>query len=316
MPATASGDVVLHALATSYLGEAYETQGDYRRAIDCFRETVASLEGARRHERFGQVYLPAVLSRVLLVECHAELGVFAEGSTFGAEGLQIAETVDHPPSLMIADYGIGLLALRQGDLPRALPRLEQAVSLCQDVNLPVYFPWMAAALGTAYTLDGRVTDAVALLTQAMEQTSAMETVFQALCRLSLGEAQVRAGCLEEAQALAERVLVLAREHRERNHQAYALRLLGEIAAHREPPERHQAKDYYQQALALAEELGMRPLMAHCYLSLGTLYTKIGRREQAHAKLSAAIDLYRAMGMTFWLPRAEGALAQVVGAGSQ
>jgi hypothetical protein len=67
---------------------------------------------------------------------------------------------------------------------------------------------------------------------------------------------------------------------------------------------------------LAEELGMRPLMAHCYLSLGTLYTKIGRREQARAKLSAAIALYRAMDMVFWLPQAEGALAQVVGTGGQ
>jgi tetratricopeptide (TPR) repeat protein len=308
--ATASGDVVLHALATYYLGQAYQTQDDYRRAIDCFRETVASLEGARRYERFGQVYLPAVLSRALLVECHAELGVFAEGSDLGVEGLQITETVDHPPSLMIAYFGIGLLALRQGDLPRALPRLEQAVGLCQDVNLPVYFPWMAGALGAAYTLDGRVTDAVALLTQAMEQTRAMETVFQALCRLSLGEAQVRAGCLEEAQALAERVLALAREHRERSHQAYALRLLGEIAAHREPPERHQAKDYYQQALRLADELGMHPLVTHCHLGLGTLYAKIGRPEQARAELTAAIELYRAMAMTFWLTRAEAVLLQL------
>jgi class 3 adenylate cyclase/tetratricopeptide (TPR) repeat protein len=308
--ATASGDVVLHALATYYLGEAYQTQGDYRRAIDCFRETVASIEGARRYERFGQVYLPAVISRVLLVECHAELGVFAEGSTLGAEGLQIAEMVDHPPSLMIAHYGIGLLALRQGNLPRALPRLEQAVGLCQDVNLPVYFPWMAAALGEAYTLDGRVTDAVALLTQAMEQTSAIETVFQALCHLSLGEAQVRAGCLEEAQALAERVLVLAREHKERSHQAYVLRLLGEIAAHREPPERHQAKDYYQQALALGDELGMRPLQGHCHLGLGTLYAKFGRPEEARTELAAAIDLYRAMEMTFWLARAAAALVHL------
>ena len=61
--ATASGEVVLHALANLYLGLAYQAQGDYRRAIDCFRQTVASLDGARRHERFGQVFLPAVLSR-------------------------------------------------------------------------------------------------------------------------------------------------------------------------------------------------------------------------------------------------------------
>ena len=49
--ATAGGDVVLQALANQYLGIAYQAQGDYRRAIDCFRQTVASLDGARRHER-------------------------------------------------------------------------------------------------------------------------------------------------------------------------------------------------------------------------------------------------------------------------
>jgi hypothetical protein len=59
----------------------------------------------------------------------------------------------------------------------------------------------------------------------------------------------------------------------------------------------------------AEELGMRRLQAHCHFGLGTLYTKIGRCEHARAKLSAAIDLYRAMDMTFWLPQAEAALAE-------
>ena len=72
---------------------------------------------------------------------------------------------------MFASWGIGLLSLRQGDLPRALPLLERAVGICQDADLPVYFPWMAAALGAAYTLGGRVADAVPLLTQAMEQTT-------------------------------------------------------------------------------------------------------------------------------------------------
>ena len=174
--ATASGDVVLHALANHYLGIAYQAQGDYRRAIDCFGQTVASLDGARRRERFGQVFLPAVISRAWLAWCHAELGTFAEGRALGDEGLRIAEAVAHPASLMFASWGIGLLSLRQGDLPRALPLLERAVGICQDADLPVYFPWMAAALGAAYTLGGRVADAVPLLTQAMEQTIAMETV--------------------------------------------------------------------------------------------------------------------------------------------
>ena len=310
--ATASEEVVPHALANYYLGRAYEAQGDYRRAIDCLTQTAASLEGARRRERFGQATVPAASARAWLAWCHAELGTFAEGRALGEEGLRIAEAVDHPASLLIASWGSGLLALRQGDLLRALPLLEQAMGVCQDADLPLYFPRIAAPLGAAYTLGGRVADTVALLTQALEPTTATEMVyFQVFCHLSLGEAQMLAGHLEEAHALAEHALALARERQEQGHQAYALRLLGEIAARHEPPESDQAGDHYRQALALAEELGMRPLVAHCHLGLGKLYAKIGRRAEARTELSAAIELYRAMEMTFWLPQAEAALAEVV-----
>jgi tetratricopeptide (TPR) repeat protein len=311
--ATAGRDVVQQGLATQPLGYAYHAQGDYRRAIDCFGQTVAALDGERRHERFGHIFLPAVNSRAFLAACHAELGTFIEGAAIGDEGLRIAEAVAHPGSLMAASWGIGLLALRQGDLPRALPRLEQAVGLCQDADLPFYFPLIASALGAAYTLAGRVDAAVPLLTQAIEQTIAMGMVyFQTLCCLSLSEAQLLAGRLEEAHALAERALVLAREHQERGNQAYVLRLLGDIAARRDPLEGEPAVAHYQQALTLADALGMRPLQAHCRRGLGTLYAKHGQWEQARTELCAALDLYQAMEMTFWLPQAEATLVQVGG----
>jgi tetratricopeptide (TPR) repeat protein len=311
--ATAGRDAVLHARANYYRGVAYEAQTDYRQAIDCFGEIVAALDGARRHERFGQATLPAVVSRANSTGCHAELGMFAEGRALGEEGLRIAEAAAHPASLMIAFWGMGLLALRQGDLPEALPRLEWAVGICQDADLPSWFPRMAAPLGAAYTLVGRVADALPLLTQAMAQAIATERVdFQARCRLPLGEVQLLAGHLEEAQTLAKRALTHARAHQERGHQAYGLRLLGDIAARREPPDVEQAQTHYQQALTLADELGMRPLVAHCHLGLGTLYATVGQREQARTGLITAIELYRAMDMTFWLPQAEAALAQVEG----
>jgi len=241
--ATGDGEIVLHALAHSILSMSYQAQGDYRRAIDCCRQMMVFFDGARRHERFGQIFLPAVISRAYLAVCHAELGTFAEGSVLGDEGLQIAETVAHPASLMVASWGIGRLSLRQGDLTRALPRLERAMGICQDMDLPSWFPWMAAALGAAYALDGRGADAVPLLTQATAQATAIDNVMN--CSLSLGEAQVLAGRLEEAQTLAERILTLTREHQERGTEAYVLRLLGEIAARREPPEHGPAEAYYR-----------------------------------------------------------------------
>jgi tetratricopeptide (TPR) repeat protein len=254
-----------------------------------------------------------VLSRVYLAWCHAELGTFTKGHALGEEGLRIAEAADHPLSLMVASWGGGLLALRQGDLARALPRLERAVSICQDADHQTFFPLMAAILGAAYTLSGRIADAVPLLTQAMEQTTATEMAgLQALCSLPLSEAQLVAGLLEEAHTLAEHTLTHAREHQERGHQAYALCLLGDIAVQREPPESATAEAHYRQALALAEELGMCPLQAHCHRALGTLYATTGQQEQACTELSTAIGMYKSMNMTFWLPQTEATLAQVEG----
>jgi tetratricopeptide (TPR) repeat protein len=165
-------------------------------------------------------------------------------------------------------------------------------------------------LGYAYALAGRLAEALPLLEQAVEQDASM--AYYPLWLTHLSEAYLLAGRLEDAHQRAGRALELSRDLKQRGHEAYALQLLGKIAIHREPPETELAKKHYRQALALADALGMRPLRAHCHRGLGTLYAKIGRAEQAHSELSVAIDLYRAMAMTFWLPQAEAALAQVEG----
>jgi tetratricopeptide (TPR) repeat protein len=106
-------------------------------------------------------------------------------------------------------------------------------------------------------------------------------------------------------------LDLARAHKERGHEAWSLRLLGEVHAQQDPPAIEAAEASYRQALAFAEELRMAPLLAHSLLSLGMLYTRSGRPQQARADLSTAVDLFRAMEMRRWLPQAEAALAQAL-----
>jgi tetratricopeptide (TPR) repeat protein len=311
--ATAGGEVVQQALTHYSLGLAYHARGDYPRAVAYYRQTMVALEGARRYERFGALFSPAVLARADLAAVHAELGTFPEGRAVGDDGLRIAEAIDSPSSLMQASWGRGVVSLVQGDLQGALPLLDRAVSLCQEMDLPVYFAYFAEALGAAYTLAGRVAEAVPLLTRAVEQSRVLDMrVQEARCHIALGEAQLQAGRPQEAHALAEQALTLARARQERSHEAYALRLFGEIKARHEPSEHEQVETHYYQALTLADELGMRPLQAHCHLGLGTLYAKSGRREQARPELSTAIELYRAMDMRFWLPQAEAALAQVEG----
>jgi tetratricopeptide (TPR) repeat protein len=307
------GDFALQVQTNHYLGLAYYALGDYRRAMGLLKSNVESLTGDLIGERFGMTGLPAGLSRAWLARCLAELGAFPEGLAYGAEAVRIAEAVDHPNSLIHAYLGVGFLSLRARDLSRAILALERGLELCRVYHIRLWFPETASALGCAYACAGRVVEALPLLEQAEQSGAAMGTMGGHALRVGyVSEAYLLAGRMQEAVQLAGRALALARDHKERGHEAWALRLLGEIAAHQDSPEIELAAHHYRQAIALAEELGMRPLVAHCHLGLGTLYATAGQRDRARAELSTAIELYCAMEMTFWLPQAETALAQVEG----
>ena len=77
-----------------------------------------------------------------------------------------------------------------------------------------------------------------------------------------------------------------------------------------PPEVESAEALYRQALVAAEELGMRPLRAHCHLSLGKLYRRTGAQAREHLVTAAA--MYREMDMGFWLEKAEAELVPPLG----
>ncbi len=245
-----------------------------------------------------------------MVWCLAEVGEFAEGIVRGAEAIRIAEASDYPYCLVAVHFAAGYLYLCKGELPQAIPMFERCLALCQALHLPNWFLAIASVLGYAYALAGRVAEAVPLLEQAMERATSVRLVLFWASAAWLSETALLAGRLDDAIALARRALEISRERKERGYEAWALRLLGEVAMRREPPDVDQAAGHYHQALALAEELGMRPLVAHCHLGLGTLYSKIGHVEPVRTELAAALELYRAMDMTFWLPQVEAALVQV------
>jgi tetratricopeptide (TPR) repeat protein len=214
---------------------------------------------------------------------------------------------------MVAHGCLGLLHLAQGDLEPAIRVLEPGLALCRASGNRAWLRAIVAGLGYAAALQGRLTEGRALLEEGISEGVRTDGLHGQAHRVAwLSEVCRLAGHGEEAGQHARQALDLARHHKEHANEARALHQLGVVQAHADPPDIEQAKAHYQQALTLAEELGMRPLQAHCHLSLGTLYTKLGRPEQARAELSAAIELYRAMDMIFWLPQAEAALAEVEG----
>jgi tetratricopeptide (TPR) repeat protein len=309
--ATTSGTFDVQVTAQTRLGQVYYTGGDFRQALDVARRAMALLTGEQRPGRFDMVALPTVAARGYVTGCLAELGDFAEGRGVAEEAIRLAEAAGQPFSLAAAHWHAGLVSRRQGDLQWGVPALERSLALCQTATIPRLFPIAASILAAAYALAGRIAEARPLLDQVLEYVApGRRVIFQALVLTELSEALLLVGRVDEASALAGRLLEFSRTQIGHGYQAHACRLLGEVAMRREPPDVDQAAGHYRQALALAEEVAMRPLQAHCHLGLGTLYARIGRQQQVQAELSAATELYRAMDMTFWLSQVEVALAQI------
>jgi tetratricopeptide (TPR) repeat protein len=208
---------------------------------------------------------------------------------------------------------LGHLYLAKGDLEHAIRVLEPGLAFCRASGSRNGLPWIEAGLGYAAALQGRLAEGCTLLEEAIEEDIRMGALLDRANRMvRLSEVCRLAGRGEEAWQHARQALDLARQHKERGNEAVALHQLGTVQAHAGPPDAVQAAAHYQQALALAEALGMRPLQAHCHRGLGQLYATISQQEQARTELAMAVAMYQSMEMTFWLPQTEAALAQVEG----
>jgi class 3 adenylate cyclase/tetratricopeptide (TPR) repeat protein len=297
-------DVSLQIRANHRLGMIGQMSGRYRAATGCLRQAAEALHDDPQRDLWSTV-LPgsaAVLER--LAWCLAELGEFGEATTSSGEAVRIAREIDHSPSLVFGERSVGIVSLRQGDVPQAIPPLERAVELCRATPVPVPFDVTAGHLGYAYALSGRFGEGVALIEEAVADPGTTGSANHPLLLAYLGEAHLLAGRPDEALAVARRALDLAHRQKERGNEAWVLRLLGEIAVHADPLDLESAQQHYSQALVRADELGMRPLVAHCHLGLGTLYRGTGDLAKANEHLATAITMYREMGMNFWLDQAE------------
>ena len=296
-------DFALQVAANCYLGETYAVVADYPHAMQHLAWNSEHVAGDQRYESFGASALPAVLSHAFLAQVLADQGAFPEGRLQGSAGLTLAEAARQPFSQVIARWGLGYLYVEQGETETAIPLLEQGVEMAERLSIAGWGGTLMPTLGYAYAVAGRLGEAIPLLEESLKRLVATRRG-HALFTTQLAHAYLGARRGNEASQLAADALSTARRRGERGYEARALHILAEIVAHAAVPNFDIAIRHEQEALALAQDLGMQPLAAHCHVSLGNLYRRTTQREQAHNHFTTGMTMYREMDMPFWLKKAE------------
>jgi DNA-binding SARP family transcriptional activator len=299
------GDAALQDQANFQLGCLYAWRGDERRALEYLEAATAR---APRLPPLGPIghlnpYLPALGRRVAAL---AGLGRFAEARQVAAQAIRLVEAGANPAAFPLAQ--IGGMCILQGSLDEGMAHLGHSLDIQRERGFAVVRASSTAFLAEAYALAGRQSDALAVLDETAHWDTSMPTpAQQGFVCARLGYALLLVGRMGDARRFGNSALEFSTRFATPGAEAMARRLLGEVALHEAGSSSDEPERELQQAVAVATDLGLRPLVAHCQVGLARVAACRGKPHEAREHAMSAIAMYRAMEMPFWTCRAEDLL---------
>ena len=311
MFAASEDDLALQVSTNTRLGQVEFAAGNFHNAAEFFEANLTRLESDVTGRTLGLPVLPASFSCDRLAWCQATLGEFSAARKTLEQGIKLAEQSQHPYTIGNLYSSLGWTYMLQGEFSVAISWLERARSLPGGDSIPLLVSLVTWRLGEAYALAGRVDEGLALLQKAADQLKAARHMgYYPRTLAALGAALLEAGLHEEARVAVARALDLSRAQKQTGVEAIALHVLGEIERVGQPQNLAAADEAYRQALAGAEALAMRPLVAHCNFGIGQTCLAAGTYSAAREYLTAASELYRELEMTHWDRLTEAALSEL------
>lgn len=284
-------DPSLRLAAIAGRGYAYHGMGNYR----AVHQTLEPLFTASQHSPYGKELLPIVSPLHQAIAGLAHCGDFELALSRAHEAVARAKSLGHRYLLLHANWTLGEAHTHRASVAGAKPALERALELILDRGDFFIATGVLGCLGYVQVLAGEVDAGLARMRDALGAGPQWRIGLSRLVA-RLGEAELIAGHTLEARAAIARCLELTRSHGERGYEAWALRLRAESALCEGIDTAHED---FTTALAMSEELGMKPMAAHCHAGLGRLHRRRGDAVLAAQHRETAAGMYREMGMEWW-----------------
>jgi tetratricopeptide (TPR) repeat protein len=296
------GDLKLRLLATSMLEQTHFYRGEYQQVVGFATDNLAALPSEWANEHFGMTVPISVLNHAWLTMSLAELGRFADAAKYEAKVIEIAEQTQHAFTIGWAYLAASMPHLLQGDWQRARSFVEHWITTSRSGNVAIHLPWAVAASAWTLAQLGEPTEALERVHEAErlldEQAAGGIVALRGWAYHAAGRACMLLGRLDEARRFGQRAVQTSQ--RQPSVAAHALHLLGDIATIPDRFDPQAGETHYRQALAIAQEHGMRPLVAYCQFGLGKLYHRAGKAKEAAEARAAARGMFHDMDMAFWL----------------
>jgi class 3 adenylate cyclase/tetratricopeptide (TPR) repeat protein len=286
------------------LGQVHHSRGDQQEAIVVLQAAIRDLQGNLEGERLGMAAPVSLFARVWLAFSLAEVGRFPDGLAVAHQATEQAQAIDQGYGLYHGFWARAAVHLGRGEHEQAVEAATRVRRIYLETS--AFSDNAGGLLGYAHVLAGRPAEAIALLEEVVGSERLRNAFNGHRDIISLAEAYLLDQRLDDALAAGRSALDILRSAQARGREGHVLRVLGDVYAARD--DAGQAQATYREALAIAVVLAMRPLAAHCHLGLGKLHLRTDKREQAHEHLATATTMYREMGMTYWLEKAEAEMA--------
>lgn len=291
-----TGDEKLGLMASLYLAQAYMWRGDFRSLLDILEPNTGWIAGPLRHERMITTSTSSVLWKGMIAASHAYLGNFESAIRAGEDACLIAREGQRPYDVALSTWYTGFVHSHRGAVHSALPLLKEAFGLCTSNRLQFLYPVVLTSLGYAFAQVGAFADANDMLSKALAMAQGAKFHYaETWSSIYLGYAKMWAGNSDDALALSTKALALARSCGYRAAEAVALRLEGEAGSSAGQP-MTKCEDAYNNSLAIASELGMRPDEVRAKLALSALHQDAGQLRSAEALHHAAAEMRAAIGL--------------------
>ena len=302
--ATDINDRECRIFAMNFLGFQHEARGDYDRAIEVFRHSTDGPDAEYARQRFRDLQAaPYVYACGWIAACAAQQGRFDYALSYGARAVEAVRDFQNSPTSVVAHLANAFALGLAGQFAEGVRCAHHALEVAERSRLLGFLFYGYSVYGWLLGGLGRTQEAVEFVVRGTD----LHELLGVKTRLALfhtwrARLLIIQGHVEEAGIFAQGAYDLASALGERGHEAYAIEAMAEAAI--KAGNETRAEELYGAASQLAAALGMRPLVAHCHLGLGTLYRRTDKREQAQEHLTTATAMYREMGMTYWLEKAE------------